>query len=73
MRMSDSGDFLQERRDHNVRVYRRVRTICIIVCVLWIPIALFVYKPSFLFREDAVSGAVSDDVFAGEEMPVNSV
>lgn len=51
-RRMDPEKFLQERKERAAKTRRRIATVCALICLLWIPIALFfVYQPSFLFSD----------------------
>ena len=45
-------EFLQQQKERNEKKKRRILTICIVVCVIWIPIALFLYQPNLLFEKE---------------------
>lgn len=50
-------EFLQRKKEQEERKKRRMKVACIIVCAVWIPIALFIYKPTLLFGGDGLSGS----------------
>ena len=63
--------FLQEKKGRDAEVYKRVRLLCIVLCICWIPVALFfLYKPPFLSGEgivfDGATVGVGETV-SGEE------
>ena len=44
-------EFLQKQKEQNRKRKKLAITICIAVCMLWIPIAIFLYKPTTLFEK----------------------
>ena len=48
----DPEEFLQKRKEQNEKTKKRVRTICIVACILWIPVAMLIYRPSLLFENE---------------------
>ena len=54
-------EFLQQQKERNEKKKQRVILACIIICVIWIPIALLLYKPTFLFESGAQSDTISDN------------
>ena len=45
-------EFLQQQKERNKKKKRRALIICIVVCAMWIPIALFLYQPTLLFEKE---------------------
>lgn len=68
-------EFLQQQRESGERIRRRVLVVFVIVGVAWIPIALLVYRPLFLFggssvvQEDVVQETLDTD---GDGLPAVS-
>ena len=44
-------EFLRQQKERNEKKKRRVLVACIVVCAVWIPIALFLYQPAVLFEK----------------------
>ncbi|MCY4577139.1 MAG: hypothetical protein OXB96_01740 [Candidatus Kaiserbacteria bacterium] len=42
-------EFLKQQKERNKKKKKRIITACVVICIMWVPIALFLYKPSFLF------------------------
>ena len=51
--------FLQQQKERNKKKKHHTIALCVVVCVLWIPIALLLYKPTFLFEKESQSNAAS--------------
>lgn len=45
-------EFLQQQKERNEKKKRHILITCIVVCVIWIPIALFLYQPALLFEKE---------------------
>ena len=51
-------EFLQQQKERNEKKKRRILITCIVVCVIWIPIALFLYQPALLFEKETPQDAL---------------
>ncbi len=54
-------EFLQRQKEQSEKKKRRAMIACIVICVVWIPIALFLYKPAFLFERNNQPDTISND------------
>ena len=52
-------EFLQQQKERNEKKKKRAMIVCVVVCALWIPVALFLYKPAFLFEKEVQQGISS--------------
>ena len=54
-------EFLQQQKERNEKKKRRILITCVVVCVIWIPIALFLYQPALLFEKEAQQDTVPSE------------
>ena len=53
-------EFLEQQKERNEKKRRRTILACIVICAVWIPVALLIYKPPFLFERGGQSTAVDN-------------
>ena len=55
---TDSEELFRSQRERADRFKRRIVVGSVIVCLLWVPIALFLYRPDILFNDSEVAETV---------------